>query len=94
MMRRTIVAATVLAAASVLQVPAAAAQESYGFYVLHQRTVSLTAQYWNPILTYVSRKSGVPVELPGALIEFDTTERIFSNPASKATEDYVSGRFG
>jgi phosphonate transport system substrate-binding protein len=63
MMRRTIVAATVLAAASALQVPAAAAQESYGFYVLHQRTVSLTAQYWNPILTYVSRKSGVPVEL-------------------------------
>jgi phosphonate transport system substrate-binding protein len=44
-------------------VPAAAAPESYGFYVLHQRTVSLTAQYWNPILTYVSRKSGVPIEL-------------------------------
>jgi hypothetical protein len=27
------------------------------FYVLHQRTVSLTAQYWNPILTYVGRKA-------------------------------------
>jgi phosphate transport system ATP-binding protein len=31
---------------------------------------------------------------PGHLVEFDTTERIFSNPANKATEDYVSGRFG
>jgi phosphonate transport system substrate-binding protein len=31
--------------------------------VLHQRTISLTAQYWNPILTFVSAKSGVPLEL-------------------------------
>src|SRR6187200_2519662 len=31
---------------------------------------------------------------PGRLVEIDTTERIFSNPAQKETEDYVSGRFG
>jgi phosphate transport system ATP-binding protein len=31
---------------------------------------------------------------PGHLVEFDTTERMFSNPAKEATEDYVSGRFG
>jgi phosphate transport system ATP-binding protein len=31
---------------------------------------------------------------PGHLVEFDTTETIFSNPTEKATEDYVSGRFG
>ncbi|QGF23966.1 phosphate ABC transporter ATP-binding protein PstB [Raineyella fluvialis] len=31
---------------------------------------------------------------PGHLIEYDDTERIFSNPANKQTEDYVSGRFG
>lgn len=31
---------------------------------------------------------------PGRLVEFDETETIFSNPAEKATEDYVSGRFG
>ena len=31
---------------------------------------------------------------PGHLVEFDKTEKIFSNPANKATEDYVSGRFG
>ena len=31
---------------------------------------------------------------PGHLVEFDQTELIFSNPKEKATEDYVSGRFG
>jgi phosphate transport system ATP-binding protein len=30
----------------------------------------------------------------GELIEYDRTSRIFSNPASKQTEDYVTGRFG
>jgi phosphate transport system ATP-binding protein len=31
---------------------------------------------------------------PGMLVEFDTTEKIFSNPSEPATEDYISGRFG
>ena len=31
---------------------------------------------------------------PGKLIEYDETTKIFSNPDVKATEDYVSGRFG
>ncbi len=31
---------------------------------------------------------------PGRLIEIDDTEKIFSNPSQKATEDYISGRFG
>jgi phosphate transport system ATP-binding protein len=30
----------------------------------------------------------------GKLIEFARTEKIFSNPAIKETEDYISGRFG
>lgn len=32
--------------------------------------------------------------LMGKLIEFDKTEKIFTNPADKRTEDYVTGRFG
>jgi phosphate transport system ATP-binding protein len=32
--------------------------------------------------------------LMGSLIEFDKTEKIFTNPADKRTEDYVTGRFG
>ncbi|MDP5227021.1 MULTISPECIES: phosphate ABC transporter ATP-binding protein PstB [Arthrobacter] len=31
---------------------------------------------------------------PGKLIEFAETSTIFNNPSQKATEDYVSGRFG
>jgi phosphate transport system ATP-binding protein len=31
---------------------------------------------------------------PGRLVEIDETEAIFTKPAKKATEDYVSGRFG
>ncbi|TRY18596.1 phosphate ABC transporter ATP-binding protein [Tessaracoccus rhinocerotis] len=31
---------------------------------------------------------------PGELIEFGDTEKIFHNPEEKATEDYITGRFG
>ncbi|MFI4867107.1 MAG: phosphate ABC transporter ATP-binding protein PstB [Steroidobacterales bacterium] len=30
----------------------------------------------------------------GELIEFDETSRIFTNPGQKATEDYITGRYG
>lgn len=32
--------------------------------------------------------------LNGEVIEFDDTNKIFSNPSDKRTEDYISGRFG
>jgi phosphate transport system ATP-binding protein len=32
--------------------------------------------------------------LLGELIEFDRTQRIFTAPSDKRTEDYVTGRFG
>ncbi|MBF9133982.1 phosphate ABC transporter ATP-binding protein [Plantactinospora sp. S1510] len=31
---------------------------------------------------------------PGRLIEYDDTQKIFSNPSVKKTEDYITGRFG
>ncbi|MFC7273913.1 phosphate ABC transporter ATP-binding protein PstB [Paractinoplanes rhizophilus] len=31
---------------------------------------------------------------PGRLIEYDDTQKIFSNPAQQRTEDYITGRFG
>jgi phosphate transport system ATP-binding protein len=31
---------------------------------------------------------------PGRLIEYDDTQKIFSNPSQKKTEDYITGRFG
>jgi phosphate transport system ATP-binding protein len=30
----------------------------------------------------------------GVLVEYDTTDKIFTNPSEKRTEDYVTGRFG
>ena len=32
--------------------------------------------------------------LLGDLVEFDDTEKLFSNPSDKRTEDYITGRFG
>lgn len=42
---------------------AAAQPKTLAFNVLNQRTIALTAEYWNPIIQYVSKKSGVPLEL-------------------------------
>ena len=30
----------------------------------------------------------------GKLIEFGPTDKIFTNPAKKETEDYITGKFG
>lgn len=40
-----------------------AAAETYSFGVLNQRSITLTAQYWNPILDYVTRKTGIALEM-------------------------------
>ena len=42
---------------------AADPETPYLFNVLNHRSVQLTAQYWNPILVYVTKKTGVPLEL-------------------------------
>lgn len=52
-------AATVLC----LFMAVSARAETYSFGVVPQRSALLTAQYWNPILDYVGRKSGVTLEL-------------------------------
>jgi len=55
---------TLTAASLLWPVPAhAQGKQPYAFNVLNQRTIALTAAYWNPILQYVSMRSGVPLEL-------------------------------
>ena len=66
LVRLLVLAATLLAAGAV---PAQALR----FGVLNQRSPQLTAQYWNPILDYVSRKSGVALELRIGKSAPDTT---------------------
>lgn len=63
MNRKSVFKAAALAVAVLLQPFAFGAEPALVFNVLNQRSISLTAQYWNPILTYVGRKSGVPLEL-------------------------------
>lgn len=53
----------ILAACGFGLAPAAAQQTPLSFGVITQRSPVLTAQYWNPILRYVSDKSGVPLRL-------------------------------
>jgi phosphonate transport system substrate-binding protein len=52
-----------MAATLMVPVSAVAQDKPLAFNVLNQRSIALTAQYWNPILSYVSAKSGVPLEL-------------------------------
>ena len=56
-----------------LALPAYAA-EPLKFGVANQRPVMLTAQIWNPILAYVSKKSGVPLVLAMGKTATETTE--------------------
>ena len=46
-----------------LTTPQLLAAENWSFGVLSQRSPVLTAQYWNPILDYVERKTGVKLVL-------------------------------
>ncbi len=47
--------------------------EPLAFGVLNQRSVSLTAEYWNPILDWVSRRTGVSLRLRMGKTATETT---------------------
>ncbi len=48
--------------------------KTYPFGVLNQRSVSLTVEYWNPILRYLSEKTGLPLSLRIARTANETTD--------------------
>ena len=62
-MIRRYVAAVAAALVCSATPPAGAQDTPLSFGVITQRSPVLTAQYWNPILRYVSEKSGVPLRL-------------------------------
>ncbi|MEZ4364195.1 MAG: phosphate ABC transporter ATP-binding protein PstB [Kofleriaceae bacterium] len=43
---------------------------------------------------FTSQVDSVTEARSGTLVEYDTTARIFSNPADERTENYITGRFG
>jgi phosphate transport system ATP-binding protein len=59
----------------------------------------LKEQYTIVIVTHNMQQAARVAEftgffLLGKMIEFDKTEKIFTNPSDKRTEDYITGRFG
>ena len=59
----------------------------------------LKEQYTIVIVTHNMQQAARVAEftgffLLGKMIEFDKTEKIFTNPSDQRTEDYVTGRFG
>ncbi len=59
----------------------------------------LKRQYTIVIVTHNMQQAARVAErtgffLTGQLVEFDSTDKIFTNPSDKRTEDYITGRFG
>jgi phosphonate transport system substrate-binding protein len=71
----------VAVAAAACIVPDGNAQErkAYAFSPVNQYGINLTAAYWNPILDYVSAKSGVPLTLKIGRTSADTTSYVLAN---------------
>jgi phosphate transport system ATP-binding protein len=59
----------------------------------------LRSQYTIVIVTHNMQQAARVADstgffLLGKLVEFDATEKIFTTPSDKRTEDYITGRFG
>ncbi|HEV2576075.1 MAG TPA: phosphate ABC transporter ATP-binding protein PstB [Acidobacteriaceae bacterium] len=59
----------------------------------------LKSQYTIVIVTHNMQQAARVAErtgffLMGRLVEFDATDKLFTNPSDKRTEDYITGRFG
>lgn len=65
-----------------IAVPARA--QTHSFSVLPQRSATLTAQYWNPILDYIGRKSGAKLELA-----IKRTAQDYSEAEARGEFDFV-----
>jgi phosphonate transport system substrate-binding protein len=55
-----------------------AQQASYNFSPVNQYDINLTAAYWNPIIAYVSEKSGVKLNLKIGRTSADTTSYVLT----------------
>lgn len=74
---------------TLLSVPALADETVYGFSVLNQRSPILTAQYWNPILAYVHKKSGVDLRLKMGKTAPETTALTIKGDAQFAYTNHL-----
>lgn len=75
-LRRTFLVA--LAGLTTLTPTLAANDEGYSFSPVNQYGISVTAAYWNPIIGYVSEKSGVKLQLKIGRTSADTTAYVLA----------------
>lgn len=71
--------AAILALATLATTAGAQGRKPYQFSPVNQYGIALTATYWNPMLSYVSAKSGVPLELKIGRTSADTTAYVLAN---------------
>lgn len=67
----------------------AASAEPYAFGVLNHRSLQATAAYWNPILSHVSARSGVPLELHIGRTANETTDRVVAGKLDFAYTNHL-----
>lgn len=68
-----------MVAGSVFSGAVLAQSASYSFSPVNQFDINLTAAYWNPIIAYVSEKSGVKLNLKIGRTSADTTSYVLAN---------------
>jgi phosphonate transport system substrate-binding protein len=68
--------AMTIAIVGVFTQPVNVSAETYSFGVLSQRNTVVTAQYWNPILAYIHKKTGVELVLKLARTTLESNEAI------------------
>jgi phosphonate transport system substrate-binding protein len=67
----------------------AAPATPYAFGVLNHRSLQATAAYWNPILNYVSARSGVLLELHIGRTANETTDRVVAGQLDFAYTNHL-----
>lgn len=87
LIRRRIACAAALAIT--LASVAATAQPVYNFSPVNQHSLQLSAAYWNPILEYVSSRSGVKLQLKLGRTSAETTAGVLGGEADFAFTNHL-----
>lgn len=86
---RRLLAATAITLWGALHPASAQTKPSYNFAPVNQYGINLTAEYWNPILAYVSDRSGVQLNLKLGRTSADTTAILLANEADFTLSNHL-----
>lgn len=82
-------AAAVLISSSLLPSLVSAQETVYRFSPVNQYDINLTAAYWNPIINYISEKSGVKLSLKIGRTSADTTSFVLAQEVEFAFTNHL-----